>query len=113
MGWVVRYFRVSDEWEDTLRIAVVVLNKAVHILNRTRNALLVGVIKSEAHTEHDAALKTLTHVSFQLVRVAVSSAVKEKGANEVDVCIIELLLPLKPIQASRQFMHLALNCREA
>ena len=82
MGRAVVDLFAADVGEDALGVARVLGDQLVHLGDRARDALGVGVVEGEAHAEDVAADEALAGVGFERLRVVVAAGVEQEGRDD-------------------------------
>ena len=91
MGRAGVHFLAADVGEDRLPVARIVLDQPPHLGQWRGDALLVGIVEGEAHSEDDAALEALARVRGQPLRVAVAAPVEQERGDRLDRLAVEVL----------------------
>ena len=87
-------FLATNIGEDCFLVIQTVGQQTIHFSGRSRHALGVGIVKSEAHAQDDAPLETLDAVYLESLRVFVAARMEQKGGYIRDRPAIKELGPL-------------------
>ena len=87
--WAGADFFAADVWKNAFGILRVFGDQAVHFGNGRGDALFVGIVKGKAHAQQNAALKAFARVGGQAMWIVVSSGMKQKCCDLINLAAIE------------------------